>query len=77
MGEAVGVDVSVTVGNDFKSQFINPRHAGHRSIGQTRQFGTVTFGQMVFCDLDLFFNQIKIVQEPFSRGCNPAFCPDC
>ena len=76
MGQAVCIDMSVAMGNDFESQCINARHTGHRSICQTWQFATVMFRQVILGCLDLFLDEIEIVEKPFRSGCYSIFVAD-
>ena len=61
-----GIYAAITVGDSFHCQMQNPWHTGSRAIFQRWQFAAVTLGEMQTRCADLLFNQVEIVEQPFT-----------
>lgn len=55
-------------------QVIHARQSGRRASGKRRQLPAVTTRQVASRGLDLFFDQVVVVEQPFpGRGHRPLF----
>ena len=67
--QALRVDPAVAVRHDFKGDLVDARIAVGVFVGQARQLPAVVSRQVTARRADLFFDQVKIIQQPLgSRG---------
>ena len=66
--EAVRGHASVAMGDGLDGEVIHARQPCRSAIGQARQFPAVTFRQVAPGRLDLLFDEIEVVEQPFPGG---------
>ena len=59
------------MGDDLQREVIHPGQSGRWAVLQAGQFPAVALGQVPLGGTDLFFDQIEIIEQPFSGGRNP------
>ncbi len=64
--ETLRIDAPVAVRNCFQRDSVHPGQTRGRTFQQTRQFPAVTLREMFPSGADLLFDQVKIVEQPFS-----------
>ena len=62
-----GINLRIHMRNQFEHQVIDARQPGGRTRHEAGQFPAVTPGQMPAGHLDLLFDQVEIVEQPFGR----------
>jgi hypothetical protein len=67
-----GVDAAIHVRNQFPREIIDAGKVGGWPAAQVRQFPAEPAREMPASHPNLFFNQIKIIQQPFRRWSDAA-----
>ena len=67
-----GIEVAVGVGHERPGQAEHARITGERAAGELRQLPVVARRQVVADLADLLFDQVVVVQQPFSGGHDTA-----
>jgi hypothetical protein len=67
--QILGVDLPINMGDKFKHDIIHAWRETGMALNQGKFF-TITSWKIVTDDLDLFFDQIEVVEQPLSRGRN-------
>ena len=60
------------MGDQFEHNVVNARKSGRRAVQETRQLPAVAPGQMPPGQLNLLFDQVEVVQQPFGGGGDDA-----
>ncbi|OQA51026.1 MAG: hypothetical protein BWY44_01313 [Candidatus Omnitrophica bacterium ADurb.Bin292] len=63
--ETAGIQTAVPVRYQFHGDLVHARITGKRALGKMREFPDVTFGKVFSGKPYLFFNEVKIIQDPF------------
>ena len=66
--ERLRIDLRIHMRDQFMHDVVNARQSGTGAVLETGQFPAIAAGQMPFGDLDLLFDQIKVIQQPFCSG---------
>jgi hypothetical protein len=70
--QALGIHASIAVRDRFQHDVVHARQACRWASRQTGQLATVTFRQVSPGRTNLIFDQIEIVEQPFSSGDDSA-----
>ncbi|MNM29997.1 hypothetical protein D3C81_405500 [compost metagenome] len=72
--QRIGVNAAIAVRDGLHRQFIHPRQPGRGARNKRRQLPAVAARQVASRSLDLFFDQVVVVEQPFPRrGYRPLF----
>ena len=66
--ERFRVEMTVSVRDQFDREGINPRIIFERGTGEFGQFTVITSRQVLANLADLFFDDVKIIDQPFGSG---------
>ena len=56
----------------FQRDVIDARKPGRCAIQQVRKFAAISFGQVPLGQPNLLFNEVEVIEQPFSGRRNPA-----
>jgi hypothetical protein len=65
--QLLGIDPAIAVRHDLEHEVVDARLPGRWPIGQARQADAVAARQVSPCGADLFLDEVKVVEQPFSR----------
>ena len=70
--EIFRVHPAIAVSDDLQREVVHARLPGRGAVQQAWQFPAVTLGQVPLGGANLFFDQIKIIEQPFPGWRDPA-----
>ena len=70
--ETFRVHPSVAMRDDFKRDVVDPGQAGRWTVAQPGQFAAIPFGQVPPGQANLFFDQVEVIEQPFSGRCDAS-----
>ncbi len=72
--QGIAINTAIAVRDGLHRQFIHARQSGRGAGGKRRQLPAVAARQVAARGLDLFFDQVVVVEQPFpGRGHRPLF----
>jgi hypothetical protein len=66
--QRVRVNLRIHVRDQFEHDVVNARKSGGRAVQEAGQFPAVAPGQMPPGHLNLLFDQVEVVEQPFGGG---------
>ncbi len=66
--ERCRINLRIHMRNQFEHDVIDARQSGARAVQEAGQLPAVVTGQMPLGHLDLLFDQVKVVEQPFGGG---------
>ena len=70
--ERSGIDLRIHMRDQFEHDVVNARQSGGRTVQEAGQLPAVAARQMPPGHLDLLFDQVEIVEQPFGGGSDAA-----
>ncbi len=70
--QTVNIHATIAMCNGLQRDVVHPRTPGRRPVRETREFTAVTFWQVPLGGPDLLFDEIEIVEQPFTGRHDPA-----
>src|SRR5262249_39617917 len=75
--ETLYVDVTIAVRNDLDGDVIYPGIPGEYPAAKFWKTFTVSFRQVSLAGAYLFFDEIEVIEQPFTGRCDRFFFPYC